>query len=196
MSKREKNYIFMKRLKQRRIELNLKQSELEDMYNFGKGTISQYERGERFPQDIQSLAKALGVYENWLTGKSDIKDFQESIHKLANSLMNIGSIKDRKRIYDGYNSFIESLGYKMDSESPGTWSVTTTKEKKYINSETGNNLIDNIINSTREYLDSVENDEKAEEKAKNYKPDLDLFYEDPTINYTPKNLKEGDSMIE
>ena len=152
----------MNRLKQRRNELGLKQSEFEEKFNFGKGTISQYERGERYPQDMSSLAKALGVYEKWLTGESDIKDYQDAIQNFTSKITSIDSIKDRLRLYKGLMAFTESLGYEIEFVNNETWSISTTEYTKYIGNSNMNNLIESIITYTQNQLDSISNDEELE----------------------------------
>ena len=166
MSKKQPNKIFMERLKQRRIELNMSQSDLENEFGFGTGTISQYERGIRYPNDIQSLANALGVYDKWLSGESDVKDWQESIQSLVDSLKSDDSIKKNLEIFQGFEHFINNLGYKLDLPCIECWCISTSNSQKYASAKEVNSIISEIIEYTYQRMNTIKNDSKLEKIAK------------------------------
>ncbi len=157
MSRGQKNHKFMERLKQRRAELNLKQDELEELYNFGKGTISQYERGVRYPSDMASLAKALGVYEKWLSGESDIKDI-EQIHSMFSDLLS-NTFKDSIEVFRGFSYFARTLGYNIELSSDNShFLITTSEGNKHIAPETMNEIYRDIVNGALKRFDLIENE--------------------------------------
>lgn len=71
------------RLKSLREENDIKQKDLADYLNIAKSTLSQYESGQRIPNDEikNKLADYFNVSLDYLMGKSNIKESAEELLK-------------------------------------------------------------------------------------------------------------------
>lgn len=77
-----------KRIKQRRLEMDISASELATRLSMSRATIHRYENGDiakiKLPV-IDSIARELNVNPAWLLGKSDVKerdDYSRQRHDL------------------------------------------------------------------------------------------------------------------
>lgn len=70
---------FSKRLKQSRQDLKMTQKELSDKTGIKRATIASYEVGNISPsfENVKTLAEALGVTTDYLSGKSEYKTLVE-----------------------------------------------------------------------------------------------------------------------
>ena len=70
---------FSKRLKQSRQDLKMTQKELADKTGIKRTTIASYEVGNISPsfENVKTLAEALGVTTDYLSGKSEYKTLVE-----------------------------------------------------------------------------------------------------------------------
>ena len=70
---------FSKRLKQSRQDLKMTQKELSDKTGIKRTTIASYEVGNISPsfENVKTLAEALGVTTDYLSGKSEYKTMVE-----------------------------------------------------------------------------------------------------------------------
>ena len=70
---------FSKRLKQSRQDLKMTQKELSDKTGIKRTTIASYEVGNISPsfENVKTLAEALGVTTDYLSGKSEYKTLVE-----------------------------------------------------------------------------------------------------------------------
>lgn len=70
---------FSKRLKQSRQDLKMKQKELSEKTGIKRTTIASYEVGNISPsfENVKTLAEALGVTTDYLSGKSEYKTIVE-----------------------------------------------------------------------------------------------------------------------
>lgn len=81
--------VFGKRLKELRVEKELTQEKLGEIFNVRKGTVSNWENGNRFPDEntIIKLADFFNVSIDYLLGRTDKRQphhlTKEDIIKLA-----------------------------------------------------------------------------------------------------------------
>ena len=70
---------FSKRLKQSRQDLKMTQKELSDKTGIKRATIASYEVGNISPsfENVKTLAEALGVTTDYLSGNSEYKTLVE-----------------------------------------------------------------------------------------------------------------------
>lgn len=65
---------FKERIKDLRIKKNFSQQRLADLIDVNKQTISQYERGVRFPtkENLEALCDVFNVSSDYLLGRDDV----------------------------------------------------------------------------------------------------------------------------
>lgn len=106
----------MNRLKELRVEKNLSQSKLAELFNISQQAVSHYEKGIR---DIDSslmktLSKYFDVSTDYLLGISDIKNYSED----PNITIALHSDTDYdelpKEAKDEINNFIEFIKQKYN----------------------------------------------------------------------------------
>lgn len=79
--------MFKERLKELRESRNLTQSQLSEVLGIGRASVSNYELGTRTP-DIDVLLKIADYFEvttDYLTGKSQFKNFKDELYYVAAS---------------------------------------------------------------------------------------------------------------
>lgn len=192
-----KPQISAERIASRRKELNMTQKELAEKSNIALSTLKQYEGAKRVPQEDvkKNLAQALGVYEGWLVGESNFKDIKSVLDYFKDELLKNDFIKDRLQVYTGFNAFIESLGYKLETANNDTWCLSSSNGIKYISNDAANSLINNIIDDTCKKLESIENNAPLAEKASAKEHNIidDILQNDNTYQYYLNHKKEGDA---
>ena len=93
---------FGQRLKEKRLEKNLKQQQLANMIGVSKVSICCYENETRFPDlaNLIKLVESLEVDFNWLLGMEDKYNMSEDDVKI---------IKYLKNNKDLYNKLLEEI---------------------------------------------------------------------------------------
>ena len=76
---------FKDRLKELRLKKNFSQQRLADILDVNKQTISQYERGVRFPtkENLEALCDAFNVSSDYLLGRDDVSSVLLSGDEMA-----------------------------------------------------------------------------------------------------------------
>ncbi len=76
---------FKDRIKELRLKKNFSQQRLADILDVNKQTISQYERGIRFPtkENLEALCDAFNVSSDYLLGRDDVSSVLLSGDEMA-----------------------------------------------------------------------------------------------------------------
>lgn len=76
---------FKDRIKELRIKKNFSQQRLADILDVNKQTISQYERGVRFPtkENLEALCDAFNVSSDYLLGRDNVSSVLLSGDEMA-----------------------------------------------------------------------------------------------------------------
>lgn len=76
---------FKDRIKELRLKKNYSQQRLADILDVNKQTISQYERGIRFPnkENLEALCDAFNVSSDYLLGRDDVSSVLLSGDEMA-----------------------------------------------------------------------------------------------------------------
>lgn len=76
---------FKDRIKELRLKKNFSQQRLADILDVNKQTISQYERGVRFPtkENLEALCDAFNVSSDYLLGRDDVSSVLLSGDEMA-----------------------------------------------------------------------------------------------------------------
>lgn len=104
----------MNRLKELRIEKNLSQNQLAELFNISQQAVSHYEKGVRGIDSslIKTLAKFFDVSTDYLLGISDVRNYTED----SNITIALNSDTDYddlpKEAKDEINNFIEYIKQK------------------------------------------------------------------------------------
>jgi transcriptional regulator with XRE-family HTH domain len=105
---------FASRLKFLREELNLRQEDLAKILNISRQSISNYEKGLRFPNDedlIRKIAKYFNVSIDYLLGATNIR-------KNYNYYQNNGQVKENTSKYNtNKEKALENLFFEVDELS-------------------------------------------------------------------------------
>lgn len=74
--------MFAKRLKELRVDGDLKQSELAKIIGVSSSTIGMYEQGRRFAdqETLSKIAECFNVSTDYLLGRSDIKNMSNQMN--------------------------------------------------------------------------------------------------------------------
>lgn len=126
-----------KRIKQRRIELNMTQEELGNLLWLNKSTIQRYENGKissiKIPV-LHAMAKQLDVDSNWLALKTDI----------------MGSFEPRSELYNE-NLNKETTQYNDNEKKL----LLLARRLEKIPDDTRKRLIENFEDTVDTYLDAL-----------------------------------------
>lgn len=126
-----------KRIKQRRIELNMTQEELGDLLWLNKSTIQRYENGKissiKIPV-LHAMAKQLDVDPNWLALKTDI----------------MGSFEPRSELYN--ENLNKEITQYNDNEKK---LLLLARHLEKIPDDTRKRLIENFEDTVDTYLDAL-----------------------------------------
>lgn len=94
---------FSNRMRTLRLEKELTQSELGEIFKKTKSCISSYEQRGRFPDEnlLKEYAKYFGVSIDFLLGMSDVRnpistDTKTFVQSVIDSLIKSGDLKDEK----------------------------------------------------------------------------------------------------
>ena len=83
---------YSERIKTLRIKHNYSQQRLADLLNVNKQTVSQYERGVRFPskENLEALCDVFNVSSDYLIGRDDVSPvlLSEDELNLINNIRN------------------------------------------------------------------------------------------------------------
>ncbi|MFA7533641.1 MAG: helix-turn-helix transcriptional regulator [Tissierellaceae bacterium] len=105
---------FSDRLRLLREEKFLTQNDLAKMLNISRQSISNYESGTRFPNDVQILIKLSQIFSvsvDYLVGISNIRS-----PAINNNIVQFPNNKNvDKRVYECKNAVLESLFYEVDT---------------------------------------------------------------------------------
>jgi len=124
---------FGERLKQLRLNLNLRQEDIAEVVNVHRATIGKYEANERFPdKDILiTLSKFFNVSIDYLLGLTDIREpINELIEKGEVSIKPPSDIEkiyeslpdEEKKMFNDYAKYLEERAKlsQGDKESSAT----------------------------------------------------------------------------
>lgn len=179
---------FGERLKELRLEKNLKQSELAKEFNTGTSSISSYEKYGRLPDvyTITKYAKFFGVSLDYIIGKSDSRNPKDEDNKLAGA-ENL-TIEEMKLKYSESELleakiFSERLRYLMLTRDITVDSISKKlkiDKNKLIEYVMGSEvptleLLKKIaveLDTTTDYLLGVVDEIKKPKSNKKYDPDL------------------------
>lgn len=146
------------RIKSRRAELGMTQKELAEKSErenlpLSLHTIKSYETGRRIPEDgcLESLARLLNVYPDWILGKTKYLNEEEELSALISSMSK--KFSGDINVLKSFLTFSDSLGYKIDFEE---CTIMIGRKKKKVSPETINYLYWSVIKATKEILDNAD----------------------------------------
>jgi len=124
---------FGERLKQLRLELNLRQEDISEIIKVHRATIGKYEANERFPDKdiLVTLSKFFNVSTDYLLGLTDIREpIDELIKKGEISIKPPNDIEriyeslpdEEKKMFNDYAKYLEARAKlnQGDKESSAT----------------------------------------------------------------------------
>lgn len=102
-------------------EKEISQEKFEDMCNLGGTSISRYRNGLTLPkqENIDAIAKALGVSSEYLVGKSKTKEYSyNQLNKLFGfndeTINNLSSCINKKYLNNMFSGDIDSINYFLE----------------------------------------------------------------------------------
>lgn len=157
MTKRQYNQqAIAERIRNTRSELGMTQKELSKASHISLSAIKKYESSTetRIPEDacLESLAKALGVYPDWILGKKKYRNENEELDSLIKSLSD--EYADKLTVFSSFNNLMNCLGYSIDYEES---TISFGRKKKKSSPETINHLYWSIINDIKERFENIDN---------------------------------------
>ncbi len=102
-------------------EKEISQEKFEDMCNLGGTSISRYRNGLTLPkqENIDAIAKALGVSSEYLIGKSETKDYSyKQLNKLFgfndDTINNLSSCFNKEYLNNMFNGDLDAINYFLE----------------------------------------------------------------------------------
>lgn len=102
-------------------EKEISQEKFEDMCNLGGTSISRYRNGLTLPkqENIDAIAKALGVSSEYLVGKSETKEYSyNQLNKLFGfndeTINNLSSCINKKYLNNMFSGDVDSINYFLE----------------------------------------------------------------------------------
>lgn len=102
-------------------EKGISQEEFSNMTNIGQTSISKYRNGTALPkqENIDAIAKALGVSSEYLVGKSETKDYSyKQLNKLFgfndDTINNLSSCFNKEYLNNIFNGDRDSINYFIE----------------------------------------------------------------------------------
>lgn len=102
-------------------EKGISQEEFSNMTKIGQTSISKYRNGTALPkqENIDIIAKALGVSSEYLVGKSETKDYSyKQLNKLFgfndDTINNLSSCFNKEYLNNIFNGDVDSINYFLE----------------------------------------------------------------------------------
>lgn len=119
--KKEMLLIFSLKLNDLLFEKGISQEDFAEMTNIGETSIHKYRNGIALPkqENIDAIAKALGVSSEYLVGKSETKDYSyKQLNKLFgfndDTINNLSSCFNKEYLNNIFNGDMDSINYFIE----------------------------------------------------------------------------------
>lgn len=119
--KKEMLLSFSLKLNDLLFEKRISQEDFAEMTNIGETSISKYRNGTALPkqENIDAIAKALGVSSEYLVGKSETKDYSyKQLNKLFgfndDTINNLSSCFNKEYLNNIFNGDRDSINYFIE----------------------------------------------------------------------------------